>query len=475
VVFKSKQLGDCVYHVSGRGLLPKLMPPTSISASAGSTNSNVIQFMNPTDSTVLADIKLTENDQLLREVRSSIIQSRVTTEPAFSILTHQKHNLEVEPYGTVDIPFAFNPCGMLKYFATIAVSIKRTKGRLWPDEYEDEDDSNQSSMEQHEQIKPTYHNDGILAIRYVYPVHGIPHIKMEKPNGEEATVFCQARSQVSDRLEVSLVGATPSVADGRSLIRVTKDDKTKSRFSFDVFDGHRLNEEFHYEFFYGSDKSRREIENCLKIELVGKTRNPSNGIVILTFLADFSPLLPMNHITQLLVTSVTGGSWVFPLRIKAGEPEPDDKIVVESKGVGQTSAVTFLLDSKTEHPVPFEAFFSGDSDSSFAVSPCEGILLTKKEGGIKITISFTPGNIGKKYKGLLVVKTTEMQWSYEILGKFPRYMAPVVKTKTDCGQPKTFVAHHHRNKTNYLKNNLKLLSTAASSPVKGKPIMKSFI
>ena len=35
---------------------------------------------------------------------------------------------------------------MLKYFATIAVSIKRTKGRLWPDEYEDEDDSNQSCM-----------------------------------------------------------------------------------------------------------------------------------------------------------------------------------------------------------------------------------------------------------------------------------------------------------------------------------------
>ena len=39
---------------------------------------------------------------------------------------------------------------------------------------------------------------------------------------------------------------------------------------------------------------------------------------------------------------------MFPLRIRAGEPEPDDKIVVESKGVGQTSAVTFLLDSKTE-------------------------------------------------------------------------------------------------------------------------------
>ena len=54
---------------------------------------------------------------------------------------------------------------------------------------------------------------------------------------EEATVFCQARSHVSDRLEVSLVGATPSVADGRSLIRVSKDDKSKSPFSCDVFDG----------------------------------------------------------------------------------------------------------------------------------------------------------------------------------------------------------------------------------------------
>ena len=74
MVFKSKQLGECLYYVSGRGLLPKLMPPTSISASVGSGNSNVIQFMNPTDSTIVADIKLTENDQVLREVRSSLIQ-----------------------------------------------------------------------------------------------------------------------------------------------------------------------------------------------------------------------------------------------------------------------------------------------------------------------------------------------------------------------------------------------------------------
>ena len=52
-------------------------------------------------------------------------------------------------------------------------------------------------------------------------------------------------------------------------------------------------------------------------------------------------------------------------------------------------------------------------------------------GGNQFIVSFTPVEYGKTIVGKLIIETDEMQWSYEVRGVPPSYMAPVTQARVD--------------------------------------------
>jgi len=298
---------------------------------------------------------------------------------------------------------------------------------------------------------------------------------------------CQARSRIEEELEVTLTGAVPDMysKQNQSFVRLVGSKSTalksirssvtplKKTQQHDVIEGLTLNEEYHFDFFYQSHDAKVDVEQYLSTELIRKDHDPHNGFVILVFKLIFAPFRTLNHTLQLNVLSTSGSSWNFPLTIKATEPPPDDFICIEATNLKKPSTVSIKLFSKSKHATPFQAYFSPDTGHDFTVSPQFGELLPNGTSGTRLDVTFTPQNYGRKHIALLTVKTLDMQWNYEVKGTTSTYKPPVASSKVDTKFSPP-IKQPIREPQNFLRNNLKLLSTASSSPIKGKPIMSSF-
>ncbi|XP_078416576.1 cilia- and flagella-associated protein 47-like [Cetorhinus maximus] len=272
--------------------------------------------------------------------------------------------------------------------------------------------------------------------------------------------------------------------------------------------------EFFYEIQYQTEKAKIQMESAIAINFVEKEWDTETGIVTLTFNIVFAPykpirsgklikifvtimappdndgsiglkkqiraksslytstrhcLLLLHHSAMLKVQSATGGIWNFPLLLIATEPQVDDVINIEALGLNKESMVCFRLTSQTRYPMPFTAHFLPCSDQEFVVSPQTGELLPHGSTGTLFTVGFTPRMYSKKYKAKLLIQTMDMQWMYEINGLDPQYTPPNIQhgkiTHTDFKHP---VPVQQRN---FIQENLKVITTAVSSPLKGAPLV----
>ena len=63
-----------------------------------------------------------------------------------------------------------------------------------------------------------------------------------------------------------------------------------------------------------------------------------------------------------------------------------------------------------------------------------------------------------------------MQWTYDVHGRLPEYQPPA---KEFLSSEKKFAATQAKlKKKNYVRDNLRLSNTAASSPLKGAPLVE---
>ena len=68
---------------------------------------------------------------------------------------------------------------------------------------------------------------------------------------------------------------------------------------------------------------------------------------------------------------------------------------------------------------------------------------------------------------LFLLQSPDMQWSYEVRGVIPEYSPPKGRTSIPVKEP-----HPERRRTrNYVLDNLRLTTTAVSSPIKGAPLI----
>merc|ERR1712096_105861 len=114
------------------------------------------------------------------------------------------------------------------------------------------------------------------------------------------------------------------------------------------------------------------------------------------------------------------------MQLEATEPDFDDIINIESP-LNKTSNVAFKLTNQFKTFAEFDAYFTTESANEFSIQPTSGILEPSDRRGTTFVISYFPTEYGKPKIGRLIIKTDEMQWTYEIRGSFPEYKPPLVK------------------------------------------------
>ncbi|XP_070567350.1 cilia- and flagella-associated protein 47-like [Ptychodera flava] len=472
IAFTCPQLGDLVYMSSGNGLTPRPVDPVSISASLGANTSLIIPFRNPMDQTVLVDVILSDNKDVITGVNAGLDKNIVQSDSAFCLLLKNPSNIPVPAKTNIDIPLTFAPDNMNLHEALLIISVRKEDGSSW--EYLP------SSQPDHPCARrDTDRRDatgGLKDIRWLYPIHGIPE-SHPVSDSNVAVIECQTRSRIEERLEAILMGAVPSSASGYQAMKtraLTPKDSSRPSSSDGVVvgEGNTLAEEFSYEILYDDDESKATLGNSIALSLLRKQRDKSNGIMTLIFNIVFAPFKVMHYDVNLRITAATGGVWTFPVRFVSTEPIADDVITIEAAGLNKTSAVGFRLTSQARHPVAFNAYFVAGSDAEFSVSPQSGELLPLGTNGSLLSVSFTPRIYGKTYIGKLVVQTADMQWTYDVQGITPSYTPPTGQSERPIAGPHPF-PKYRRRPVNYVRENLKLTTTAISSPVKGAQVLRS--
>ncbi|XP_041127618.1 cilia- and flagella-associated protein 47-like isoform X2 [Polyodon spathula] len=464
ITFKCRQLAEWTFHMSGVGLIPRPMEPLSISTCVGTHSSIIVPFRNPTDDNVLVDVLLTDQEQTMHRLSTSVLRQSISKESAFRLPLKQTQGILLTPKEKLDIPLVFTPDTMRLYESLVVVRIVKEDGGSWAYDGPEPDSKPRS-------ISRAGNDGSIKEIRWVYPIHGIPESVLSKSS--PAVIRCQARNRIEERIEVLLTGSVPGssaspvvTARPESLI-----NKQQHRIQTEVHvtEGLATTEEFLYDVQFESDEDKAQLESSVALCLLSKERDIHTGIVTLIFNIIFAPYKPLRCSAFLAVRCATGGIWKFPIRLVSTEPEVDDVINIEAVGLNKVAMVGFRLTSQTRYVEPFTAYFLPDSGSEFEVSPQSGELLPIHSAGTLITVSFSPSMYSKKHRATLVIQTGDMQWMYDINGVLPQYIPPTTQSSriVSSGVVRATAVQQR----NFIRENLQLASTSVSSPIKGCPLV----
>ena len=462
ISFMCKQLGELEYLVSGSGTLPQPQEPVSVTTLAGSSTTLIVPFRNPLDIAVFADIYLIDKQAQTRKVLEEDVT--ILQESPFCLLLKQNKGLRLGPKSNIDIPVSFAPETMNMAEAVLSIVITKEDKTSWAYVCTDKNGIPLSKT----------NSGGLREIKWHYPIQGYPELVTTKEISP-ALIKCKARNRTEERLEVTLSGVAPSNGGPKRGIKVRavtpKNAKPKAPEGIVVGDTINMADEFTYEVLYNNSDAKKDLDSFVGLSLVRSYRDKTNGLVVLVFNIVYSPARQMKHDAELVVKGSTGGLWRFPLCFIATQPNPDDTVTIEAIGLNKEAAIGFKMYTPNNHPVPYNAYFVAGSDQAFQVSPASGELLPEGTKGTLIRVSFIPQKYGKIYHGHLVIHSGDNQWTYNVRGTIPDYQPPRgFSAKPMAGpHPEPFYKLESKN---FIKDNLRLTTTAVSSPIKGAPILR---
>uniref|UniRef100_U3JFX4 Cilia and flagella associated protein 47 n=1 Tax=Ficedula albicollis TaxID=59894 RepID=U3JFX4_FICAL len=459
ITFKCPKFGERIFHLVGSGVPPECMETTTMSACIGEYSSTIIPFENPTTESVLVDIVLADEGLLNQHLNASVLSQATCTESVFHLMVKQPRGIRLAPKEKLEIPVLFMPAEMKIYKAVVVINVTRENGENWP--YVVATGSNTDLA----RTVTLAENGKIQGILWIYPINGTS----EAPQQKSVVIRCQARQRLEQRVELLLIGVLPAAtalpAAGNSAVA----DVDELSNAPECTDGSPATLEFLYELQYQSDEIRSQLDSLVGIHLVEKEWDTESRIVTLIFNVVFVPSKPMRNEATVTIQCTTGGLWKFPLVFIATEPEVDDVINIEAVGLNKESIVGFKLTSQTRYPEPFTAHFLAGSDPDFLVMPKAGVLLPEGTVGTHITVGYKPRMYGKKHTATLVIETQSMQWTYVINGLPPQTVPPTVSAKVVCTS--SYIGSFTVRQRNFIRENLKLITTGASSPIKGAPLV----
>ncbi|XP_053790649.1 cilia- and flagella-associated protein 47 isoform X2 [Vidua chalybeata] len=456
ITFKCPKFGEQIFHLTGSGVPPEHMETTTISACIGKYSSAIISFENPTAENVVVDIVLADQGLLNQHLSASVLSQATYEESVFQLLVKQPQGIHLAPKEKLEIPVLFMPAEMKMYKAVVVLHVMREDGENWP-YAESNTDLNRNVI-----VAENGETRGIL---WIYPISGTSEALQQK----SVVLRCQARQRLEQRVELLLFGVMPGATALPDAGNSAVVDTEESSNTPEVADGSSSTLEFLYELQYQSDEMRSQLESLIGMELVEKEWDTVSRIVTLIFNVVFAPSKPMRNEATVVIQCNAGGLWKFPLVFIATEPEVDDVINIEAVGLNKESIVSFKLTSQTRYPEPFTAHFLAGSDPDFHVMPQAGELLPAGTVGTHITVGYKPRMYGKKHTATLVIETQSMQWTYVINGLPPQTVPPTVAAKVVCTS--SYTGSFTVRQRNFIRENLKLITTGASSPIKGTPLV----
>jgi hypothetical protein len=137
------------------------------------------------------------------------------------------------------------------------------------------------------------------------------------------------------------------------------------------------------------------------------------------------PFKTQSSTFNLILTQEEGGRWLIPITLEALTPNSDDQIVLESN-IMTTSNISFKMTNTEKKVTPFRAYLLHGSAHEFSIDPPGGMLARYGSStGTNIYVAFTPIEYeGKDKTARLIVETDVMYWSYDLVGRLPKYLPP---------------------------------------------------
>jgi hypothetical protein len=172
-------------------------------------------------------------------------------------------------------------------------------------------------------------------------------------------------------------------------------------------------------------KGYEYIRSILEFRSVQIQRSAS-VVELLVFIV-FSPQRPFQQTVTLTICNPLGQEWTFPLELIVELGKPVGTIVIESL-LNKIGKAKVEIPGMFRTQVPFHIYFAAGSGSEFSLSASHGMIEPSLSQIVELPVEilFAPKMYGKLQKGLLVVDTMDSQFLFDVVGKTPDYVPPVV-------------------------------------------------
>ena len=219
------------------------------------------------------------------------------------------------------------------------------------------------------------------------------------------------------------------------------------------------------------------VRAALDVQATGVVRKENTTELEIT--VTFAPKRPLSQTVLLTVRNPLKQEWQFRLELSVEIGKIQNSIRIESL-LNKTGTAKIEIPVAFRQPTPFHAYFAAGSASEFSVSPEHGVieptLLEVTE--VPVEITFSPKMYGKILKGLLVIDTIDSQFLFEVSGKTPEYVPPVVDHPHETTPSRQATARTAKSslvgpkKRNIIRDNIencRIVKPRHTSSLKAKP------
>jgi len=357
MVVSGDGFGEIRYNLSGKGLLPGVMPSVQVVAPLHEFGSHIIAFRNPFAHALPIDVVLHEDGV------GEVMDGEENTS-AFGLLLRKAVDLVVPAHSPLQISISFSPKRLGEYSAQA-------------------------------QIRSTVGGRNLL---WCYPLTGLAEAGQP-----------QYLSPMNTACKTTLIRDVNIYLKGLRAANVEKQGKLRlSDFEVDITSTEAQQQVM-----------RSFRVQPLELVVLDAVEREEQGVdYAMKYRFIFEPLRSFAAQIEMIIDCKNRGRWRGQLQLEASDPEPDDRINLIAP-VGGTDKVKFRLSNRFLGFSNFNAYFSNKSSSHFSVSPAQGVLAPYGSDGSEFVISFSPVTYGIKDVAYLTIVTDDAQWNYEVRGAYP--------------------------------------------------------
>lgn len=232
---------------------------------------------------------------------------------------------------------------------------------------------------------------------------------------------------------------------GNSLVEKTSDVKVikgraqesfEADFNFSLVGEKELFESNDYKLNAAFSKGFEFVNYVFDAKAKSVTRIDNKTEITVVFY--LSPQRPFQTVVPFTIQNPLGQEWQFQIDLRIDRGKPTATVQIESL-LNKSGSATISVPAVFREQTPFHAYFANGSALEFQVMPEHGIIqpsfaMTESWTELPISVVFAPKMYGKVLKGLLVIDTMSAQFIFEVEGKTPEYIPPVIPNGSSLGR-----------------------------------------